>query len=509
MSKTLASTLDLPLPDAAAQPMSGHVVDDDALRPGTRLDEFELIRVLGTGGFGIAYLALDHVLQRQVAIKEYMPTSLARRGASMAVAIRSAEHAETFARGLDSFFNEARLLAGFDHPSLVKVHRFWKANGTAYMAMQYYPGVTLKQARRAMPATPDGAWLRAFVDAMLEVLELLHRDGVYHRDVAPDNILLLPDGRPVLLDFGAARRVIGDDTQTLTAVLKPSFAPIEQYADVAGMRQGPWTDLYALGATVHFVLTGRTPTPAVMRVVQDAMPALSTPGAPAFAGVPKAFLASIDWTLALAPADRPQSVASLRRAFNQQFVPPPPSRRFSADSPPNAIDTDAITVVATRPASAGEPLRRWQAMEGSSTLTPARGPAPRGVLWTMGLVAVAVGTLGWSMLGTEASDRVPLLAAPVAAIPLATSAAASASITDPVAASAVKAPAAVRVPVATPRKAVAHASALGPNAACADLNFFSRAICLSRECKTPRWRDHPQCVELRAIEERGRQHAEH
>jgi len=157
MSKTLASTLDLPLPDAAAQPMSGHVVDDDALRPGTRLDEFELIRVLGTGGFGIAYLALDHVLQRQVAIKEYMPTSLARRGASMAVAIRSAEHAETFARGLDSFFNEARLLAGFDHPSLVKVHRFWKANGTAYMAMQYYPGVTLKQARR-FPRVKPASW---------------------------------------------------------------------------------------------------------------------------------------------------------------------------------------------------------------------------------------------------------------------------------------------------------------------------------------------------------------
>ena len=189
--------------------------------------------------------------------------------------MRSPDLGEAFALGLESFFNEARLLACFDHPSLVKVYRCWKAHGTAYMAMQYYPGVTLKQARRGMVAAPDEAWLRAFIEPLLDVLELLHGQGVFHRDIAPDNILLLPDGRPVLLDFGSARRVIGDATQSLTAVLKPNFAPIEQYADMAGMRQGPWTDIYALGATVHFMLTGDAPAPAVLRAVRDAKPALA------------------------------------------------------------------------------------------------------------------------------------------------------------------------------------------------------------------------------------------
>ena len=121
-----------------------------------------------------------------------------------------------------------------------------------------------------MRAPPDEAWLRAFVEPILDALERLHRAGVFHRDISPDNILLLPNGRPILLDFGSARRVVGRGTQSLTAVLKPNFAPVEQYGDEAGgMPQGPWTDLYALGATVHFMLTGRAPTPAVMRAVRD------------------------------------------------------------------------------------------------------------------------------------------------------------------------------------------------------------------------------------------------
>ena len=252
MSDTLASTKTLPQPAQAAGRLALRApVEHDALVPGTRLDEFEIVRVLGAGGFGIVYLALDHELERQVAIKEYLPSALAGRSGGAAVAMRSAAAAETFALGLESFFNEARLLACFDHPSLVKVHRCLKAHGTAYMVMQFYPGITLKQARRGMVAAPDGAWLRAFVEPLLDVLELLHAEGVFHRDIAPDNILMLPDGRPVLLDFGSARRIVGDATQSLTAVLKPNFAPIEQYADVTGMRQGPWTDLYALGATVH------------------------------------------------------------------------------------------------------------------------------------------------------------------------------------------------------------------------------------------------------------------
>ena len=214
-----------------------------------------------------------------------MPAELAARGPGGIVGPRSPDRAEQFQRLLESFFNEARLLAPFNHPALVRVHRFWKANGTAYMAMQYCPGMTLMQARGTMRAPPDEAWLRAVVEPILDALERLHRAGVFHRDISPDNILLLPNGRPILLDFGSARRVVGSGTKSLTAVLKPNFAPVEQYGDSAGMAQGPWTDLYALGATVHFMLTGEVPMPAVMRVVKDQRTPLAAAGGAAFPGV--------------------------------------------------------------------------------------------------------------------------------------------------------------------------------------------------------------------------------
>jgi serine/threonine protein kinase len=326
----------------------------DALRPGAHLDEFEIVRVLGAGGFGIVYLALDQVLLRYVAIKEYLPTALAARGENQVVSVRSTVQAQTFALGLDSFFNEARMLASFDHPSLVKVHRFWKANGTAYMAMQYYPGQTLRDVRSTLTAPPDETWLRAFIDPLLGALEVLHKQAVYHRDIAPDNILLLPDGRPVLLDFGSARRVIGDLTQSLTAVLKPNFSPIEQYADEVHMRQGDWTDLYSLGATTHFMLTGKTPTPAVMRVVRDVLPALSHMHND-FPGVSAQFLAAIDWSLALPVQERPQSVAELRKALDGEFAPPAPtvrhqqiSRAASPENDDNAVDARPLDKALTR-----------------------------------------------------------------------------------------------------------------------------------------------------------------
>ncbi|MDQ6925866.1 MAG: serine/threonine protein kinase, partial [Candidatus Eremiobacteraeota bacterium] len=314
---TLAATPSLAPPAGLA--------DSRLLPAGTRLDEFEILRPLGVGGFGIVYLALDRSLLRQVALKEFMPGELAARDSAGIVRPRSADCAEPFQRALESFFNEARLLAPFNHPALVRVYRFWKANGTAYMAMQYCPGVTLKEARSAMQAPPDEAWLRAIVEPILGALERLHRAGVYHRDISPDNILLLPSGRPILLDFGSARRVVGSGMRSLTAVLKPNFAPIEQYGDEAGMAQGPWTDLYALGATVHFMLTGKAPMPAVLRVVNDLRTPLAAAGGSAFPAVGARFLAAIDWTAAVAPKDRPQSVAALRQALadDEPRVPPP------------------------------------------------------------------------------------------------------------------------------------------------------------------------------------------
>ena len=291
----------------------------NALQAGTRLGEYELLSLLGVGGFGIVYLAFDHALEREVAIKEYMPASLAGRTETMRVSLRSQSDAESFALGLRSFVNEAKLLARFDHPSLLKVHRFWEANGTAYMAMPVMRGRTVKEIRHDMAGTPDEAWCRRILLPLLGAIEKLHSEGVYHRDIAPDNIQIEPDGSPVLLDFGAARRVLSDKSQALTAILKPAYAPIEQYGEAGAVKQGPWTDIYALGATMHYVLLGRPPSPATARTVHDEASHLTPEHLP---GCTAAFLHTIDWMLCPRPTDRPQSVAELRDVLEGRARPP-------------------------------------------------------------------------------------------------------------------------------------------------------------------------------------------
>ena len=284
-----------------------------ALPLGVRLGEFEIRRVLGAGGFGIVYLAFDHALEREVAIKEYLPVSMAGRTAALHVSLLSQSHAESFALGLRSFVNEARLLARFDHPSLVKVHRYWEDHNTAYMAMPFYAGHSLQRTRRYMLAPPAEPYVRSILLPLLGALDQLHREGVYHRDISPDNIIVAPDGRPVLLDFGAARRVLADMSVALTAILKPAYAPIEQYGETGAVKQGPWTDLYALGATLRHLLLGRAPAPATSRTVVDELEPLAAQALP---GCSPAFLQCIDWMLQPRPADRPQSVAALRHALD-------------------------------------------------------------------------------------------------------------------------------------------------------------------------------------------------
>lgn len=291
----------------------------NALPTGAHLAEFELLRVLGEGGFGIVYLAHDHSLQRRVAIKEYMPSSLAMRSGPLDVVVTADKNQAVFDAGLDSFINEARLLAQFDHPSLLKVYRFWRANGTAYMVMPFYEGHTLKETLRQMGTPPDERWLTALLASLTEALAVIHAEHCLHRDIAPDNVLLLADsGRPLLLDFGAARQVIGDATQALTAILKPGYAPVEQYAEVPSLKQGPWTDIYALCAVVYAAIMGSKPPVSVARTVADSCVPLVQAAAGRYS---ERFLQAIDAGLRVRPDGRPQSVQAFRQALGINDLP--------------------------------------------------------------------------------------------------------------------------------------------------------------------------------------------
>ncbi|WP_445610494.1 serine/threonine protein kinase, partial [Burkholderia pseudomallei] len=297
-----------------------------AVRPlplGHRLGELQLDEVLGVGGFGIVYRAFDRTLRRAVAIKEYMPSMLATRGGDYTVSLRSVRFAQAFDAGRSAFLNEARLLAQFDHPGLVKVLHFWESHGTAYMVMPFYEGRTLKQLLDG-GAQIGETQLRHIVAALLGALDTLHRAQCFHRDIALDNILIRPDGNPILLDFGAARKRIGDLVDDSAMMIKPGYAPIEQYTDDPAFSQGPWTDLYALGAVMHAMVTGELPPAAVVRSIQDTYRPLAARELIAREPYSPAFLAAIDHALQLKIADRPESVAEFAAELGlREFDRPP------------------------------------------------------------------------------------------------------------------------------------------------------------------------------------------
>ena len=404
----------------------------DALPAGTRLHEFEILSVIGQGGFGIVYLAHDLTLDRRVAIKEYMPSALATRTKAMTVAVRSSRHTETFAAGLRSFINEARLLAQFDHPSLLKVHRFWEAHGTAYMVMPYYAGITLGQLLLQPGGPPDEARLLALLHPLIDALELMHAARCYHRDIAPDNILMLPDGRPLLLDFGAARRVIGDMTQALTVILKTGYAPVEQYGGLPDMPQGAWTDIYALGSVLEFAITGHTPPQAVARFLKDRREPLAVTAAGRYSDQ---FLSAIDRSLAVLPKDRPQSVAELRALIGTgpRNTPQPDANEMPPSSSPSLFERarDSLwrdersnaTVQRTAAPSVDTSSQATLALQTQTRQAPqTAGTAPRPGTRTialgvaallLALLALAAATGGFAWFGAQRQQ----LAYPAASAP--------------------------------------------------------------------------------------------
>lgn len=369
---------------------------------GSRLAEFELTRVVGQGGFGVVYEAWDTDLERVVAVKEYLPVSLSTRAFDGTVSPLSERTRETFELGLRSFINEARLLAQFDHPSLLKVLRFWQEKGTAYMAMPFYRGRTLRQALGSQGGA-DEAWLMGILDGVTQALAVMHAANCYHRDIAPDNIILLEDsGRPVLLDFGAARRVITDKTQAITVILKPGYAPVEQYAEMPDMSQGAWTDVYALAAVMHVAITGRAPPPSVARLLNDSYVPLA--GDAQLAGRYSArLLSAVDAGLGVRPESRPQSMAELRALLGLGDAGAVPAPRTVAQD-------DDRTVILPATGGAGAKAGAASGAGAAEGTGQGRSMAVAGVL----LLALLAGGGGWWWLQQQGGKGDGGAAQPVA-----------------------------------------------------------------------------------------------
>jgi serine/threonine protein kinase len=278
----------------------------NALPVGYALHEYRVEKVLGVGGFGVTYLALDSNLNLKVALKEYLPDDIATRGPDNSIGPRSPEAVDTFGWGKRRFLDESRTVASFRHPNIVRVMRFFEANGSAYMVMEFVEGAALTDwMKRHRPLAEAQA--AALVGPLLDGLDVVHKAGFLHRDIKPGNIYVREDGSPVLLDFGSARQKSSD----LTTIVSPGFAPFEQYHEKGN--QGPWSDLYALGGVLYWMVTGHRPHEAAARIKADAMPsALQTGNRELFR---PEFLSAIDWALAPSEDQRPQSVAQWREAL--------------------------------------------------------------------------------------------------------------------------------------------------------------------------------------------------
>jgi class 3 adenylate cyclase len=330
---------------STATPTATHY--PNALPLGSMLMEYRLETVLGVGGFGITYLAHDTLLEKDVAIKEYFPSAAVSRGADKSVTLTGPDMAEEYESGLDRFLKEARTLAGFSHPNIVRVNRYFKANGTGYMVMDYEDGESLKAWLKRNPQPPIDS-LKALLGPLLDGMEKVHDAGFLHRDIKPDNIFVRSAGDPVLIDFGSARAAAGQ-TRTLTTLVTPGYAPFEQYA--SGAPQGPWTDIYAMGGVLFYAVTGRNPPDAIARMKGDALQGLLDT---AKVHYDEQFLGAISWAMAVEEKRRPQKVSEWRSRImgpNEALAPADATVRAAPVTAPPAITAREAPLVTSSPTS--------------------------------------------------------------------------------------------------------------------------------------------------------------
>ena len=303
--------------------------NENSIPPGTVLnDRYLLGKVLGSGGFGITYLGLDIKLQRKVAIKEYFPMVNASRTGGVTgektITVKAARDPNAFKKGLDGFLDEARTLASFnkeERKAVVSVIDFFHANGTGYMVMEYLPGPTLKEIVKSRSEIMTEEKVLELIEPVLDSLTMIHQQGLIHRDISPDNLLMDEGGKLILIDFGASRSMEMMDENGMTVVLKHGFAPYEQYNRMG--EQGPWTDVYAICATIYYMITGAVPLPFLERVGmdgrgEDRLKTLKELGIP----VSEAFSHVIEKGLSLAIEDRYQTVADLKEALSRAVKEP-------------------------------------------------------------------------------------------------------------------------------------------------------------------------------------------
>ncbi len=312
----------------------------NALPSGFQFEGYRIDGVLGAGGFGITYKAIEIAVGRAVAIKEYLPGDIAARHTDgVEVQPIATDDIDEFDFGLESFRKEAEMLVGFRHPNIVTMFRYFEANGTAYLVMDYEAGQSLYDLLETRKTLPEDE-LRKILFPLLDGLEAVHAAGIMHRDLKPDNIYICEDGSPVLLDFGAAREALGDHSRSITTIVTHGYAPIEQYASRGN--QGFWTDIYGLGASLYRMIAGTRPPEAPSRGRED-------PYIPAARAANRTYdpnlLAAIDWALRMDEGDRPQSIPIFRKAIEGAIQIPQAGQR--AAQRPTAIQVAGVGIAAS------------------------------------------------------------------------------------------------------------------------------------------------------------------
>lgn len=285
-----------------------------ALPPGYRLEGLEFAGVIGQGGFGITYSAVEISVGRRVAVKELLPESIATRLGGSTVQPLGSGRKDDWEWARQRFLEEASILARFTHPAIVGVQRLIEANGTVYVVMDFIEGESLGQRWNRIGCEQSEKDLMELMGPLLDGIEEIHAQGLLHRDIKPDNVLVNHRGQSVLIDFGSAREAVGHRTVSMTSIVSHGYSPIEQYQTRG--RMGPWTDIYALGAVMYRGITGEKPPMAADRILDDDYQSLITRGFEKF-GV--SVLGGIDWALRTRPEERPRTVKQWREVLTSPF----------------------------------------------------------------------------------------------------------------------------------------------------------------------------------------------